>query len=196
MVSGRIRFQFDLPKALQAMAFVVHHRGAVEKVKLIKLLYIADRNHFLAAGHPITGDDQYAMKFGPVPSSCLKVLDGESPVGEREVVFDHMHVIDNSVTLKQPLMIDRLSLSERRVLSQTIADHGHKWRWDLVEETHQFPEYRETYVEGTSTLIPYEVILKHYAGGDENKWRLNRPVVSTEMASRMNAPFRASEPDL
>lgn len=68
----RIVFTFDLNRALIAMVQIVDALGEVDKAKLIKLLYIADKSHFLSHGSPITGDTPLAMKWGPVPCSCLE----------------------------------------------------------------------------------------------------------------------------
>src|SRR5258706_9893863 len=103
----RIVFQFDLTKALQAIAYLVSHLGEVEKVKLLKLLYIADREHFLRHGYPITGDRPYAMPWGPVPSACLDALNGQS-WPHSDDAFEYIQVINNMVTVKVSPGEDRL----------------------------------------------------------------------------------------
>jgi hypothetical protein len=67
--------------------------------------------------------------------------------------------------------------------------------WDLVNHTHQFPEYKEVYVEGTSKTITYESLLRHYKQGDG--FRHGRPVVSETTLHHMTFPFVAqSDADL
>jgi hypothetical protein len=56
------------------------------------------------------------------------------------------------------------------------------------------PEYKETYVEGTSQTIPYELILKHR--GSERHFEGGRLVVSQQMAAHMLSPFQSSEAEL
>ena len=63
-----IHFQFDPAKAMQMIGYVVARVGPVDKVALTKQLYIAERDHFIKHGYPITGDRLYAMPRGPVPS--------------------------------------------------------------------------------------------------------------------------------
>ncbi|MCK4275964.1 MAG: SocA family protein, partial [Phycisphaerae bacterium] len=65
-MKATIQFKWRPDKAIQATAYLVGKLGKVDKIKLIKLLYIADRDHFLQHGAPITGDDQYALNKGPV----------------------------------------------------------------------------------------------------------------------------------
>lgn len=184
-----IRFKFDPQKALQAMAYVVSRLGTVEKVKLMKLLYIADRDHFLKTGVPITGDRLVAMPHGPLPSACLAMLDG-TRAGQLDA-FEVLHLDDVTVSLKRPVATDRLSSSEIEELDRVVAEHGKTRAWQLVDKTHQFPEYQQTYIDGTSTTIPYELILQLH--GDENQFMLGKPVISPAMAQQMVCPFRPGE---
>jgi len=189
----KIRFQFDLDKAIEAMSFIVGALGAIEKVKLLKLLYIADREHFLAYGHPITGDRLSAMRWGPLPSACLDALNGQSwPVADK--AFEYIHVSDNTVTRKRDPGVGLLSETEILVLREVLTVHGHKERWKLVGETHRFPEYVECYEDGTSKTIPYELLLKHSGRQDSYQW--NRPIISPATLEHMIRPFPQSEPNL
>lgn len=189
----RITFEFDLQKAVQAIAYIVKLLGAADKVKLTKLLYIADREHFLRHGYPITGDAPFAMRWGPVPSACLDALNGQS-WPRADAAFEFLHVDDNRVTVRRDPGVDRLAAGEREVLDEVVRAHGAKDNWSLVGETHRYPEYREAYVEGTSRPIPYELILKH--SGDARHYRHDRPVIAEATVQHMVCPFRRSEADL
>lgn len=188
-----IRFKFDLNKALAAMAYIINRLGPTDKVKLMKLLYIADRESFLRLGYPIIGDRPFAMKFGPVPSNCLDVVDGDRWPDERELIF-HILSVDNyrvSLTGESPVDLDG---GEKAVLDEVMDRYGAMPPFDLVNVTHGFPEYREAYVEYTSKPISYESILR--LCGDERHFRMNRPVISTEMAAHMECPFPGDDSDL
>lgn len=182
----QIRFRFNLDKAVQAMAYILHSLGTTDKVKLTRLLYLADRQHFISAGYPITGDDQYAMPKGPVPSATLDALDGDYP-GAKAKLFPFIHVDDYRLSVKASPGTGLLSDSERATLDAIIQEHGQKNTWALVRETHRLPEYESTYVEGTSTRIPYERIAS--VSGDPARFRMNRTVISHEAAAHMDCPF-------
>jgi uncharacterized phage-associated protein len=188
-----IRFNFDLPKAIQAMAYFILRLGGVEKVKLMKLIYIADKQSFLDDGHPITGDRLCAMRWGPVPSDCLRAVNGELWPKPDEA-FEYLHVDDNFVSVKKDPGMQLVSASERATLDSVFAIHSAKDKWKLVGETHRFPEYVEAYVEGTSKLISYESLLRH--SGRADLFLLGRPVVSLDTLAHMVRPFPASETDL
>lgn len=57
------KFRFRFERALQAAAYFVKLAGEEEyHLKLLKLLYIADREYLLKYGEMITGDLVVAMK--------------------------------------------------------------------------------------------------------------------------------------
>lgn len=189
----QIEFPFNLDKALGAMVYLVDRIGPVDKVKLTKLLYIAERNHFLRHGRPITGARQVAMDWGPVPSECLKVLDGEL-WPNADAAIPYLHVNDNSVSVRDKRPMQSLDETERAVLDQVVESFGKAEKWELVDYTHKFDEYKRVYVERTSRTIPYELLLELYGG--ENGFRLGRPVVSQATLSHMVCPFPAGDSDL
>src|SRR5947209_5839301 len=94
-----MRFPFNLDKAIQVVAHLLSRLGTTDKVKLMKLVYLADREHFIRHGYPITGDQPYAMPHGPVPSATLDAVDGQTP-GAQERVFRFIHVDDYRVSIR------------------------------------------------------------------------------------------------
>lgn len=177
------------------MAFLARALPRVEKVKLMKLIYLADKENFLLHGVPITRDRQFAMKLGPVPSDCLHLLSDEW-WSDPEAAFRFVHLDDNRLTLRPdaPNPDDGLDSTEISSLRTILRRHGDTpWR-TLVDFTHQLPEYIEFYRPGTSTLIPYEAMLRH--SQQPQHFRLNRPVISRETRLNMASPFPTSDADL
>lgn len=84
---GPIELRFDKRKALAAASVLLEKsRGRMPYMKLIKLLYAADRESLLRLGKPIVGGHYYAMKLGPVVSEVLDLVKHspgpEGPAGE------------------------------------------------------------------------------------------------------------------
>ncbi len=104
--------------------------------------------------------------------------------------------MDNTKVTQQTNAPRCLALTdyEKSVLDAVLDKHGKTPTWTLVRQTHSYKEYREVYVEGISTRIPYETLLKYY--GSAEQFRYNRPVVSKQMAAQMKSPFLHPEPDL
>lgn len=165
-----------------------------DKAKLMKLMYIADRDHFILHSAPITGDVLCAMPKGPVPSKSLDLLNGEYLTDWDSATMAHLGLEDYTVLLKDDPGVSRLSETEIAVLDKVIKDHGHKRTWALVEETHNYPEYKAVYVERSSRPIPYELILRFYR--QQDSFRLNRAVISEAIQRRMLCPFPTDDSDL
>ena len=185
----RIQYQFDVDKAVTMMVSILRHTGPIDKLKLIKLLYLADRDCFLAFGHPITGDQPVAMDHGPVPSGCLDVLNGEV----ESQLFSFLHLADRTVALDEapPADVEGLADDEIGILGQTLEQYGHLSTGELYRLVHELSEYKDCYVSGTSAIISFEKILRHY--GSEDQFRNGRPVITRQMRRYLRCPFPRSE---
>lgn len=157
--------RFDEAKATQAAAFILKLRGGqMHYLKLIKLLYLADRQALIRWGIPITTDRYVSMDNGPVLSNVLNLITEEvpkpvwgrfisAPLGEYEV-----RLLENAPT-------DRLSRAEENLLREIYEQYGHRNRWDIVKNVmHTLPEW--TYPEGSSVPISIREIMEG-AGEDE-----------------------------
>lgn len=192
-----IRFQFEADVAVQATAFLLDRLGgSVDKVKLMKLLYLADKEHFLKYGRPITGDSQWALPHGPVPSCTLNLLNGADDEFGSSVTA-YVGTSDTQYKLRSKPNADRLTNTDVTVLESVLDQFGQMHTWALVDFTHRLPEYVECHIPRSSSQIPYEVILKyHGTTGGLQRFDQGRPVIWPDMASKMLCPFAASEPDL
>lgn len=188
----KLRYPFDPMKSLEAMCYIVDRLGVVEKVKLTKLMYLAERDHLISHGRPLTGDVLKAMKYGPVPSGAMDILDW-GPVMKLPVE-DHLQIVGYSMSLKRRMDHSRLGPSEREVLQRVIHDHGGKGQWQLVNETHEYPEYKAVWQGEGAELIPYELILEQYAAPQNRVW--GRPVIPATALPHMSNPFDDAETDL
>jgi len=131
-------------------------------MKLIKLLYLADREALLKWGRPITTDRYFSMNRGPVLSRVLDLAtDGEDP-GSPSIWADHISEPSGyEVRLRSDAGRDELSEAEVSLLQEVFQSHGNKSRWELVELTHKLPEWKNP--QGGAIPIAYRDILK--AGG-------------------------------
>ena len=67
---------FNYKKAVQALNFFAKEDGGtINKMKSIKLIWLADRLHLRKYGRSITGDEYFALPNGPVPSATRDVLE-------------------------------------------------------------------------------------------------------------------------
>jgi uncharacterized phage-associated protein len=70
-------FRFDFEKTLQAAGILLSLDGLrMDRIRLLKLLYIVDRELLVQAGRPLTGDVAVAMNYGPVLSRVYDLIRG------------------------------------------------------------------------------------------------------------------------
>lgn len=148
-----IRYRED--KATQAAARLVESEGGkINHMKLIKLLYLADRAALLQWGRPITFDWYYSLPHGPVPSFTLDIIN--SPSDPENPSYWHLYISereDNEVSLVQKAPNDQLSPAEEDLLDQLYSKFGDKDEWQLREYSHQLPEWNDPH----GSCLPIEI---------------------------------------
>lgn len=161
--------RFDQSKATQAAAYLLRLRGGqMHYIKLIKLLYLTDREALLRWGVTVTTDRHVSMDNGPVTSRILSLIteDRSKPVWS-EYISAPMG--DYEVQLLKEAPTDKLSRAEEELLNQIFQTYGYRNRWDLIENVmHKLPEWRDPH--GSSIPIHIRDILLA-AGEDEDAIR-------------------------
>jgi uncharacterized phage-associated protein len=158
-----VRLRFNERKATQAAAHLLRLRGGrMSYMKLIKLLYLADREALLRWGRPISTDRYVSMDRGPVLSRVLDLAsDGDDPESPSIWAASISEPSNHDVQLKCDAGNDELSDAEVALLDEIFRQHGHMSRWQLVRFTHKLPEWKDP--QGSAIPINYRDILK--AGG-------------------------------
>jgi uncharacterized phage-associated protein len=152
---------FNEAKATQAAARILKNRGGrMSYMKLIKLLYLADREALARWGRPITTDSYVSMKHGPVLSQVLNLItEGEDPAFGQSIWSKYISEPEHfDVTLNEEPSGDLLSEAEDELLDETFNRFGHLNRWKLVALVHQLPELKDP--NGSAHPIEYADILK------------------------------------
>jgi uncharacterized phage-associated protein len=155
--------RFDEEKATQAAALFLKLRGGrMHYLKLIKLLYLADRAALLDWGIPVTSDRYVSMDNGPVLSGVYSLIteDRPKPVWAQ---FVSAPLGEYEVELLKEAPTDRLSRAEERLIREVFDQWGHANRWDLVGYVHTLPEWKDP--KGSTLPIHIRDILK--AGGED-----------------------------
>jgi len=162
-VNMSVRLCFNERKATQAAAHLLRLRGGrMSYMKLVKLLYLADREALLSWGRPISTDRYVSLDRGPVLSRVLDLAtDGEDPGTPSIWAASITEPSNYEVELKAEAGDDELSEAEIQLLDKVFAEHGRKSRWELVKLTHTLPEWIDPH--GSAIAISYRDILK--AGG-------------------------------
>lgn len=142
---------------IEAIYYILSKLGTSDKVKLLKLIYLADKYHLIYYGRTITNDDYYAMERGPIGSTVLDALE-----------FDEFSLSDDEFRYAASLFekadkhslkaiegiridLDMLSETDMEALDYIIEKFGTWSQWELSEYTHKYPEwykYEELFKKG------------------------------------------------
>jgi uncharacterized phage-associated protein len=139
-------------KLKAAIAYITSKRP-VGKVKLFKLLYLADFTAYVELGESITGDSYENFEMGPVPKTLWSNFD--------PIVRDCVEITLVETGLPKPEQEMRartdkefrgLSLDEESLLDRIDEQYGHLSGADLRRLTHNEIPYRVT---NRGDTIPY-----------------------------------------
>lgn len=148
-----MQLQFNLKRTLQAVAQLLKACPArrMNYMRLLKLLYIADREMLAQHAHPITGDQAIAMKRGPVLSRTYDLILGntEDPLWRKFVRREHYE----AVLVEDPGQ-GQLSKDALSKLQELTTRYQDKDEWAMSEETHAFEEWRRSWVPGSESSCP------------------------------------------
>lgn len=171
----RLRYNFDVEKLVQAIAYL-SSRGVtgLDKLKIVKLLFLADKKHLLEIGRPILGDWYSCMPYGPVPSQAYNIIrdvidaDPEMrPAAEER--FMEFFSVDTArkhaaLVAKKAPDLDVFSDSEIRALDEVIEKYGRYTGGELIDLTHDDPIWiipdKTQRKPGSSVEIPYELFFE------------------------------------
>jgi uncharacterized phage-associated protein len=150
---------FDERKATEAAAFLLRLRGGkMSYLKLIKLLYLADRLALARWGFSVTQDRHYSMRHGPVVSNTynLMVDEDDKPIWSRYIT-PPLGNYEIALT-EEACPTGTLSRAEERLLTEVFERFGRMTRWQLRDYTHSLPEWRDP--QGSRLPISVQEILE------------------------------------
>jgi uncharacterized phage-associated protein len=153
-----VNARYDERKATQVACFFINKNNnkPINYLKLLKLMYLADREAFRQAGEPITYDSYCSMKNGLLLSKTYNVIKGESIFGD----FWNNFIIKSSIHFVKMIAdpgIGALCAEELDILEEIYQKFGSWNQWRLVDFTHRLPEYHKT--EKRSIPVQYEEIM-------------------------------------
>jgi uncharacterized phage-associated protein len=144
-MNARVTFNPKPDKLVDTMLYLASKGIELSQYKMVKLLYLADREHLRRFGRPITFDKYVAMPFGPVASAAFDLLKGKKALGvdPSDLPFERRKH-DKIVLVERPKRdIDRaiFSRSDLMVLDQTVEDYGQMSFDQLYKLTHEHFAY-------------------------------------------------------
>lgn len=148
-------------KAAQTAAFfALKAGGTINKLKLVKLLYLSERESMLEFDEPLFFDRLVSMDFGPVTSISLDHINGFK---DSKFWPNFVRFIGNfDISIVEGVSeadLDDLSKADRHILEKLWAKFGNFSQFELAEWTHKHcPEWENP--KGSSKPINHELVYK------------------------------------
>ncbi len=185
-----MQLRFDEAKATQIACMFLRLRGGrMHYIKLIKLLYLLDREALDRWGIPVTTDHFAAMEHGPIVSRIFNLItdDKPTPVWGRYIsapLGDHEVELGKDLN---PMSTDRLSSAEEELIREIFKEFGHRDRWDLIENhMHKLPEWRDP--QGSSFPIHIRQILTALGHSEDDIRATLRELRTETVAQQILSP--------
>lgn len=133
-------------KATQALNLLARKKdGRINKMKAIKLIFLADRLHLRKYGRPIIGDMYWAMKLGPVGSLTKNVAELSNISGEAlAYAKKYIKPLDGkkqTFTSLKPGDLSVFSKTDLECIEVVYDKFSDKDQFELAEITHKYPEW-------------------------------------------------------
>ena len=158
---------FKSRKAAQIAAFFANiGNGSIKKLKLAKLIYLAEREFLYKYKLPMLFDEFYSLPHGPVCSNALDGINGRLDKKEWDE-FIRRHGVE--ISCRKPLNrsdADQISDAEYDVLNSVWSSFGWMNASEIRNYTHKnCPEYQE--LNSGRLPISYEDVFKALGFLDE-----------------------------
>lgn len=166
------RFHFDAGKAIQAIGVLMTHDHASQMnfIRVLKLLYLAEREALKEIARPIIGDSVVATERGPVMENVYSLLRGQH--SEFKKFSQHFNTVRYNLVMHLQPDVGELSEYEIETIQRIANQHEDADEWDLVQFARNYlPEWQKNDPGKSSKAIPIEDILVRLA---KTMWRSNR----------------------
>jgi len=120
-----------------ASHLLIKRGGRMSYMKLLKLLYLAEREGLVKWGETMSGDKFVSMPHGPVMSSTYDLLQNRDTIWNDFINSEANY----EVSIKDSVVeedLDELSVAEVKILDSIFEQFGAMDRWEIRDYTHNF----------------------------------------------------------
>ena len=148
----------DYKKITQALNLLAKKEGGkINKMKAIKLIWMADRLNLREFGKPITGDDYCAMEYGPVGSVTRNLTDEvASYLSDDQLGYSQKYIkkIDpNNYQSINDVDLSVFSENDIKSIEKVYDIFGSLDQFKLAQISHEAPEWKKFEKQITSGNI-------------------------------------------
>lgn len=168
-------FDWNIDRVIQLVGYIFDVKGSrqLNTMAVLKLLYISDRESLRERGYPLTGDDHYALEYGPVPSRIYDLTKTERnyrfKTGDNERWEEFFETDGYNLLIRKDPGTDELTEYEKRKLREIVSEHDDLSQFDLSDFTHEFPEWKKNDPGNSSRPISLRDILNAIGRSEDVK---------------------------
>ena len=135
--------KFKERKTTQVAALLAQNcSGEIDLYKLVKLIYLIDREALKCWGRSVTFDRPFNLPLGPTPSATYDMV--RHPAKGRYWSSSFADPQHNVIRLISPdTGVDELSQAEIDLVQEVFREFGHKSFGELKSYVHALPEFRD-----------------------------------------------------
>ncbi len=140
----------DIKKITAILCIIAHKIPGVTKLKVMKLLYYIDKEHFLKYGRLVTFDRYIRMDCGPIPSHILDIVNDQVRyLSEEDKKYMDSYIAINMANKYRHLKpvgdpdLFELSKSEIEVINHVIDKFGKYREGELIDLTHEEEAWKQ-----------------------------------------------------
>jgi len=156
-------------KIINAIIFFAKNVKHLGKIKLFKLLYFLDFEHFKETGRSVTGLDYYAWKMGPAPAALFDEIEAPEPDMQKSIRFTNVMTEHGTkmLTIKARVAFNKshFTAREMRLMERLAGEYKDTLAEGMIEKTHleNLPWYKVYMIEKNPRgKIPYEYSLPEH----------------------------------
>lgn len=135
---------FNEDKAIEMAAYLLKKAGGIlPHLKLVKFMYLADRESFRLCGDSISGDVYFSLPLGPIPSMSLSLINGECIEEAKQQKWDARiapkanHLVALQSIADEAQSFEELSRHDKSILDGVFTQFHAMDQWRLSQWTHE-----------------------------------------------------------
>jgi uncharacterized phage-associated protein len=159
---------FEIKKMLQVISYLLSlNNGKMDFLKLMKELYLIDRESIAERDTSISGDVYYSLPHGPILSVTKNLLDDlkTENADENNLLKDFLKSIKNpkynkiyDIVLKEVPEYDLLSEKDKEYIEKVSKQFKKYSAKDIENYTHNLPEWIDP--NGSNIKIRFQDIMR------------------------------------
>lgn len=137
--SGHMLVSHEREKLINAIIYFAQHTKHLGKIKLFKLLYLLDFEHYRSTGRSVTGLKYHAWPLGPVPLSLAQEWEELQPDMAACVSIQPEKIIDyyrETVVANAPFDDSHFSKREMRIMADIAGRYRDELSYKMIDVTH------------------------------------------------------------